>query len=139
MIQTYLQQQQQKQTMLSVCKLACGKNDIIVLEHSGTFWFSFLFWFQLWAVWPREVVCPTPRPPSVNVCAWIYSYLWSNMLRMNKWHPSLHSCLISIATSRRFRQTLERSLVTLRDVKNFNIMPSGCSCVFFMKLLSIVI
>ena len=141
MIQTYLQQQQQ-QTMLSVCKLACGKNVIIVLELSGTFWFWSLFWFQLWAVWPREVVSLTPRPPSVNVWAQIYSYLWSNMLRMNKWHPSLHSCLISIATSRAFPTDLGKIPRTMSHygmLKFFNIMPVGCSCVFFMKLLSIVI
>ena len=122
----------------SVCKLACGKHvNIIVQEHSGTFWFSFLFWFQLWAVWPREVVCPTPRPPSVNVCAQIYSYLWSNVLRMNKWHPSLHSCLISIATSRAFPAELRKNPEWY--VKILNTMPIDCSCEFFMKLLNIVI
>ena len=38
MIQTYLQQQQQKQTMLSVCKLACGKNVNIILKMILSCW-----------------------------------------------------------------------------------------------------
>ena len=73
----------------------------------------------------------------VLMCLQIYSYLWSNVLRMNKWHLYLHSCLISIATSRAFPAELRKNPEWY--VKILNIMPIDCSCEFFMKLLNIVI